>query len=84
MGKYAHFKGMLRSKDYDEVMALLAEIGITYIDVGFGFDKFYFDEGLYRLTSDTAYLIYGFNMYRPVKCECLSFRDCHPKFRPVL
>ena len=82
--KYENFKGLLKTGEYHEVLDLLRQRGITYRDIGFGFDRFFFDKGLYRITHDTVYLIYSFSPARPHACACLSYRDQHVNFRPTL
>jgi hypothetical protein len=74
-------KGLLNSSKYFEVLKLFKHYGINYCSHHFGFDRYYFNEGLYRITPDKVYLVFAFNMFVPMKCQHLSLQDCHPRLR---
>jgi hypothetical protein len=81
---YETYKGVLNSEEYFEVLSLLRENGITYSDIGFGFDRYYFNRGLYRLDPAGVHLIFVMDFVRPFKCRYLSCTDCRPEFRLTL
>jgi len=80
---YTYFRGYLLTRQYTDVLEILRQEGVTYRDTRFGFDRFYYDDGLYRVSADKVFAIYSFSIARPHKCTCLSFRDMAFQFRPI-
>jgi len=73
--------GILDSRNYFKAIALLKRHGISYFDIGFGFDRFFWYNGLYRVAGDKVFLIYTFGPLIPHNSQCIDFRECPFKLR---
>ena len=78
------FKGYLLSAEYAEVLKTLRAAGVVYVDAYFGWSRYFWDKGLYRVTKRTVYPIFSFCIHRPHDCQCLSFREMAFKLRPIM
>jgi len=74
-------KGLLGSGEYFKVLTLLKSHGISYKDMAFGFDRYYFNEGLYRLAGNDVFLIYTLGLHVPFRCAYLKCSDCDYRLR---
>jgi len=73
--------GILDSRNYLKALVLLKKYGITYRDIGYGFDRYYWYSGLYRVSGDTGHLIYAFDTHMPIKIRNLDYRECPASMR---
>jgi len=76
--------GILDSKNYYRAVAVLKRHGIRYADKGFGFDRYYWYSGLYRVSGGIIYKIYADETYLPFRGICLDSRECPVKLRSRL
>jgi len=67
--------GILDSKNYRKALALLRACGIQYKDVGFGFDRYYWYNGLYRVSGGKVFLIYAMNIVLPYTGDSIDCRE---------
>ena len=73
--------GLLDSKSYFKVLSLLRRHGIAYSDIGFGFERFYYSNGLYRVSNGRVSMVYSLGLYTPFRCEYLDCSECPPELR---
>ena len=59
--------GILDYKNYTKALKLLKKQGINYVDIGVGFDRYYWYRGIYRVTKNKVYMIYTFGSLLPYR-----------------